>query len=195
MAASAARVTIGDEGAGRYRTTYVALAVLLFAALVASAGVGAFSFSPATMARYFAQGLGWSSPNDADILARNVFLQLRLPRVLVGALTGAVLGVSGALMQGLFRNPIVEPGLAGTSAGAALGASLVFVLGGGTALAFTRPLGTLAVPVLANRGQWLPRPDGRQVLVTVHPSSLLRASSSQDREAAYAAGVARKPRI
>ena len=63
---------------------------------------------------------------------RNVFLQLRLPRVLLAALTGAVLGVSGTLMQGLFRNPIVEPGLAGTSAGAALGAASIFVLGGGT---------------------------------------------------------------
>ena len=43
-----------------------------------------------------------------------------------------------------------------------------------------------AVPVLANRGQWLPRPDGRQVLVTVHPSSLLRGPA-EDREPAFAA--------
>jgi len=43
-----------------------------------------------------------------------------------------------------------------------------------------------AVPVLANRGQWLPRPDGRQVLVTVHPSSLLRGAP-EDRESALAA--------
>jgi uracil-DNA glycosylase len=47
-----------------------------------------------------------------------------------------------------------------------------------------------AVPVLANRGQWLPRPDGREVLVTVHPSSLLRAASSEDRAAAFAAFTA-----
>jgi iron complex transport system permease protein len=53
-------------------------------------------------------------------------------------------------MQGLFRNPIVEPGLAGTSAGAALGASLVFVLGGTSA--FAAPLGSLAVPLMAFAG-------------------------------------------
>jgi uracil-DNA glycosylase len=47
-----------------------------------------------------------------------------------------------------------------------------------------------AVPVLANRGRWLPRPDGRPVLVTVHPSSLLRAASSADRAAAFAAFTA-----
>ena len=67
----------------------------------------------------------------------------------LAGLTGAVLGVSGTLMQGLFRNPIVEPGLAGTSAGAAFGAALVFVLGEKTTLAFTAPLGTLAVPLFA----------------------------------------------
>lgn len=148
MAAPAGGVRAG----GGYRATFAVLALLLLVALVASAGIGAFSFTPARMARFIAEGLGWSTPNDANALARNVFLQLRLPRVLVGALTGAVLGVSGTLMQGLFRNPIVEPGLAGTSAGAALGAALVFVLGGGSALAFTRPLGTLAVPLLAFAG-------------------------------------------
>ncbi|HKN67784.1 MAG TPA: iron chelate uptake ABC transporter family permease subunit, partial [Gemmatimonadaceae bacterium] len=135
-----------------YAGTYLALALLLIAALISSAGIGAFSFAPARMARFLAEGAGWLPPNEADALGRNVFLQLRLPRVLVGALTGAVLGVSGTLMQGLFRNPIVEPGLAGTSAGAALGAALVFVLGSGSALAFTRPLGSFAVPALAFAG-------------------------------------------
>jgi iron complex transport system permease protein len=128
------------------------LAVLLVLAALASAGIGAFSFTPGEMARYTAQGLGWAAPTDADALARNVFLGLRLPRVAISALCGAVLGVSGTLMQGLFRNPIVEPGLAGTSAGAALGASLVFVFGTGTALSFTAPLGIFAVPVLAFAG-------------------------------------------
>lgn len=125
------------------------LALLLAGALLASAAVGAFSFTPAEMARYLAQGLGWAPPAVADALGRSVFLELRLPRVLLAGLTGATLGVSGTLMQGLFRNPIVEPGLAGTSAGAALGAALVFVFGSG---AFAAPLGSLAVPALAFAG-------------------------------------------
>ena len=54
-------------------------------------------------------------------------------------------------MQGLFRNPIVEPGLAGTSAGAAFGAALVFVFGGNSTT-FTAPLGSLGVPVVAFAG-------------------------------------------
>jgi iron complex transport system permease protein len=130
-----------------YSGTYTVLGISLLVALVASAGIGAFSFTPAMMGRHIAEGFGWMAADPSDALSRNVFLELRLPRVFLAALTGAVLGVSGTLMQGIFRNPIVEPGLAGTSAGAALGASFVFVFGSTSAL--TRPLGSLAVPVLA----------------------------------------------
>lgn len=135
-----------------YGETYFLLAALLLVALVASAGIGAFSFTPAEMLRYVGQAIGLKEPSTADALGRNVFIQLRLPRILLAALAGAVLGVSGTLMQGLFRNPIVEPGLAGTSAGAALGAAVIFVFGSRSALAFTAPLGTLAVPLLAFAG-------------------------------------------
>ena len=57
--------------------------------------------------------------------------QIRLPRALMGAMIGATLGITGAAMQGLFRNPLADPGLIGVSAGAALGAGLVIVLGSG----------------------------------------------------------------
>lgn len=127
---------------------YLSLAIVLALALLLSAAVGAFAFTPARMASDLAQAAGWIPVDASDTLGRNVFLQLRLPRVLLAALTGATLGVSGTLMQGLFRNPIVEPGLAGTSAGAALGAALWFVLGG-TALGGIGMLGVLAGPVLA----------------------------------------------
>jgi iron complex transport system permease protein len=139
----------------RHRTNasiHLLLALLLLTALAASAGIGAFTFTPARMASYLAQGAGWIPARESDTLARSVFLELRLPRVLLSALAGAVLGVSGTIMQGLFRNPIVEPGLAGTSAGAALGAALVFVIGGGSASAFSAPLGSFAVPLMAFAG-------------------------------------------
>jgi len=133
------------------RQTCLVLGGLLVLAVVASAAIGAFSFSPSEIARYLAQAAGWAPAAAGDALGRSVLLKLRLPRVMLCGLTGAVLGVSGTIMQGLFRNPIVEPGLAGTSAGAALGAALVFVFGGTGALAFTS-LGSLAVPVLAFAG-------------------------------------------
>jgi iron complex transport system permease protein len=134
------------------RQIFLLLALVLAGMLVLSAAIGAFSFTPSEMFRYVGQGFGWMQTTDADALDRNVFLRLRLPRVILSALTGAVLGVSGALMQGLFRNPIVEPGLTGTSSGAAFGAALVFVFGGRGAVAFTSALGSLAVPFVAFLG-------------------------------------------
>jgi iron complex transport system permease protein len=131
-----------------YRQIYLLLALILAAALIASASIGAFFFSPARMAMFAGQAMGLAPSTPIDALDRNVFFLLRLPRVLLCGVTGATLGVSGALMQGLFRNPIVEPGLAGTSAGAALGAAIVFVFGD-TALNFAAPLGTLGVPLTA----------------------------------------------
>lgn len=131
-----------------YAQFYLALALLLVVSVIASASIGAFYFSPSRMAVFVGEALGWVAPRPDDVLGRNVFFLLRLPRVVLCGVTGATLGVSGALMQGLFRNPIVEPGLAGTSAGAALGASIVFVFGS-TALSFASPLGTAGVPVLA----------------------------------------------
>jgi iron complex transport system permease protein len=130
---------------------YLLLLLCLAVALVASSAIGAFAFSPARMLRFVEEGLGLAPAQAADTLDRNVFLTLRLPRVLLCGFTGAALGVSGTLMQGLFRNPIVEPGLAGTSAGAALGAALLFVFGH-SALSYTAPLGTAALPVMAFLG-------------------------------------------
>ncbi|APW39425.1 ABC transporter permease [Rhodoferax koreense] len=58
-----------------------------------------------------------------------VFLNIRLPRLLLGLAAGAGLGMAGALMQGLFRNPLADPGLIGVSSGAALAAGIAIVLG------------------------------------------------------------------
>ncbi|WP_317993007.1 FecCD family ABC transporter permease [Bartonella gliris] len=58
-----------------------------------------------------------------------VLIDIRLPRVILGLLVGAALAVSGVLMQGLFRNPLADPGIVGVSAGAGLGAVLAIVVG------------------------------------------------------------------
>lgn len=58
---------------------------------------------------------------------KNVLMQLRLPRVLMGALVGGLLAVAGAGYQGVFRNPLADPYLLGAGAGAGLGATLVIV--------------------------------------------------------------------
>jgi iron complex transport system permease protein len=64
----------------------------------------------------------------ADPAATATILQLRLPRVVLGLIVGAALAVSGAAMQGVFRNPLADPGLVGVSSGAALAAVAAIVL-------------------------------------------------------------------
>ncbi|GAA5093776.1 iron ABC transporter permease [Bartonella acomydis] len=58
-----------------------------------------------------------------------ILIDIRLPRVILGLLVGSSLAVSGVLMQGLFRNPLADPGIVGVSAGAGLGAVLAIVIG------------------------------------------------------------------
>jgi iron complex transport system permease protein len=63
--------------------------------------------------------------------------QIRLPRVLLATVMGATLGISGAAMQGLFRNPLADPSLIGVTAGASLGAAIVIVTGGNLLQGYT----------------------------------------------------------
>ena len=81
-----------------------------------------------------------------------VVLMLRLPRVLMAALVGAALAVSGATMQGLFRNPLVEPGLVGVSAGSALGAIGMIVLGGSLFAGMSSLLASFGIALAAFAG-------------------------------------------
>ncbi len=103
---------------------FVALVALLLAAGVAAVAIGPMRIAPADIA---ALVLGRDAEVDEAI--RTVVMQIRLPRIVLAALVGAALAVSGAAMQGLFRNPLADPGLVGISAGAACGAVGVIVLG------------------------------------------------------------------
>ncbi len=122
------------------------LVVLLIAVLLLAIAFGAVSILPTEM---FSSLKHFFQSKDPANIYEGVFIQLRLPRVLLCAITGAILAVSGVLMQGLFRNPIVEPGLTGTSAGAALGASIVFVMAPNFSPAFKSFTGPLLVPMAA----------------------------------------------
>ena len=66
--------------------------------------------------------------NNLSLLEKEVLLNIRAPRVALAVFVGAALGVAGATLQGLFRNPLADPGLIGVSAGGALGAVLSIVL-------------------------------------------------------------------
>ena len=131
------------------------LAIILVITVIASLSIGSIHFTSSHLLDYFLYGSGFKSHFTGTELDKNIFFELRLPRVLLCGFTGAVLSVSGVLMQGLFRNPIVEPGLVGTSAGAALGASVLFVLGKENLFSFTTPLGSFILPVMAFTGSFI----------------------------------------
>jgi len=78
-----------------------------------------------------------------------VLRELRLPRAILGALVGFSLGLSGAAMQGLLRNPLAEPGVVGISGAAAFGAVLAFYGGLSASLALALPLGGIAGAIIA----------------------------------------------
>jgi iron complex transport system permease protein len=108
----------------RARQWHVGLAVLMVATGAISLTVGATGVSLGEVLGKILRGESLSQ------LERVVLFDIRLPRLAMGALVGAALAVSGAVMQGLFRNPLADPGIVGVSAGASLGAILAIVLGG-----------------------------------------------------------------
>ncbi|APX14077.1 FecCD family ABC transporter permease [Tateyamaria omphalii] len=83
-----------------------------------------------------------------------VLWDIRMPRLILGLLVGAALAVGGAVMQGLFRNPLADPGLVGVSAGAGLGAISAIVLAGLAPLWLSRIAGDQLVPIAAFLGGW-----------------------------------------
>lgn len=110
----------------RRMVLFAALAVLLVLVSILGLGLGATGVPASRVLAIVADALTGHVATGGDAL---IILQVRLPRLLLGLLIGAALASSGALMQGLFRNPLADPGLIGVSAGAALAAAATIVLG------------------------------------------------------------------
>ncbi|RVV98554.1 iron ABC transporter permease [Mesobaculum littorinae] len=143
----AARTGPGDREV-RARVVMITLAALLALTAVASLSTGASGAS-------FGAALSALARGDAlDATERVILFDIRLPRLALGMLVGAGLAVSGAVMQGLFRNPLADPGLVGVGAGAGLGAIAAIVLGGLLPAGLAVYLGHYVVPVAAFLGGW-----------------------------------------
>ncbi|MWK58153.1 iron chelate uptake ABC transporter family permease subunit [Pseudomonas otitidis] len=114
------------------RLLFIGLSLLLLVALWLSLALGPVSLPLDAILRALLRLVGVPLDGDGLEQAELILAQIRLPRTLLGLAVGAVLAVSGVAMQGLFRNPLADPGLVGVSSGAGLGAAVAIV--GGAAL-------------------------------------------------------------
>ncbi|MER7465208.1 iron ABC transporter permease [Streptomyces sp. NPDC097981] len=144
-----------------------ALVLALGALALASAGTGAYAIPAGDVLGSAAYRLGLGGA-PLDRVGESVLWNVRLPRIVLALLVGASLGCAGALMQGVFGNPLAEPGVIGISAGAAVGAVAAIGLGLGflgnwtiTACAFTAGLVTVGSVYLLSRS------GGRTEVVTL----------------------------
>ncbi|OOE87574.1 FecCD family ABC transporter permease [Salinivibrio sharmensis] len=130
-----------------YQRLFPALLVLLLAVSVASIAVGQWQLGWLVSLQSLTP---WQDQLEPHVLA--IVQQVRLPRTLLCLFVGALLAVCGALMQGLFRNPLADPGIIGVSGGASLGGALGLLLlsFGSINLAFQ-----LSVPLFAFLGALL----------------------------------------
>lgn len=129
-----------DVFAQRHRLrvgTFVALIVLLVGSVLLSTALGQYYLSLPDLLSILTSG-----PRAETDIAASVVWDIRLPRIFLGFLVGAALGVAGCLMQAVFANPLAEPSIVGVTSGAGVGAALVIVF----EVSF---LGTFTVPAAA----------------------------------------------
>lgn len=129
------------------RITFILLCIVLVLWCILSARYGAVEIA----LHEVLSALNKTFTGEEMTLNERIFMEIRLPRALLCVVVGAALSVGGVLMQALFRNPIVEPGLVGTSSGAAFGASLYFVLGS----SFNINAGEWTLPIAACLGAFV----------------------------------------
>lgn len=148
MTALSEIVTAPRDRLSGARALHWILAGALGLACVASLQVGATEVTLSAMLSKLVQGEALSQ------IEQVVLFEIRLPRLAMGVLVGAALAVSGATMQGLFRNPLADPGLVGVGAGAGLGAILAIVLGALLPVWAIDLAGNQLTPVAAFLGGW-----------------------------------------
>ncbi len=106
-----------------------ALVVLLVGTMIYSVTVGRYDLRLLDVLSILWDNLAPGANKSWDAIAETVVEQVRLPRILAAVLIGFGLAISGAALQGLFRNPLVDPGIIGVTAGAGFGGTLAILLG------------------------------------------------------------------
>jgi iron complex transport system permease protein len=151
--------TTGKSTTGKSTTGRRALAVAIAALVVAMAigvSVGPADLTPAMVGEALLARLPWHPALSVPGIDVTIVWQVRLPRVVLGALVGSMLAGGGAAYQGVFRNPLADPYLLGVAAGGGLGATIIIISGAGQPLlppaAFAGAIAAVAVTYLLGAG-------------------------------------------
>jgi iron complex transport system permease protein len=136
----------------RKRITLFGLLWFLLLVTIISLSTGAVPMTAGQTIAILGNSLGLNLPWEYTLSQQAVFETIRAPRVILAILVGSVLAVSGAAMQGLFRNPLADPALIGISSGATLAAVAVIVLEATVLQGFSRWTGAYSLPIAAFAG-------------------------------------------
>ncbi|MGO9896192.1 MAG: FecCD family ABC transporter permease [Bryobacteraceae bacterium] len=176
-----------DKGRLPLAAFYTALLPILLVSILTAIAVGSTQIDWHTILRVSGIKLlpaGWIDPSGITQADTVIIWLIRVPRVVVAAFVGMGLASAGAVMQGLFRNPLAEPGLVGTGSGAVLGPVLAFVTGWSVRSVVSLPVAAMIgafvalvlVYAMATRGGTTPV--GTLLLAGIAMTSLLSAISS-----------------
>ncbi|MFT4094915.1 MAG: iron ABC transporter permease [Niabella sp.] len=110
------------------RIIYITLSAALLVTILASLSIGAMPIPLKDILLMAVQKMHLPVNYKTDAIYAGVIGNIRLPRTLLGLFTGAALGISGAAIQSVFRNPLAEPGLIGVSSGASLVAAFIIAM-------------------------------------------------------------------
>ncbi|WP_437582621.1 FecCD family ABC transporter permease [Paramicrobacterium sp. CJ85] len=168
-AASAPRVGTVTRSRRLVRVTVVTTTLVAAALAVAviSAATGQFSASPSEVLGALVRGI--VGGGDADTQRVDAVLwAIRFPRAVLALLAGACLAVAGAVMQGVFANPLAEPSIVGVNSGASVGATLVIITGASVAAPWSLPLAAFAGALVVTVLVWsISRTGGKAAVLTL----------------------------
>ena len=171
---------LASEGAARRRLSVtVALVALVALLALISLGIGPVRLSPLTVI----DALFGGGSEAQEIIVR----EIRLPRVILGLAIGGILGLSGAALQGLLRNPLASPSLFGAPQSAAFGAVLVISLGLADVRSYALPVAAIAMAfasvfvLLSIAGRSAGRMMRRKIVHGLAPSDSAASSASRSR--------------
>ena len=166
---------LGETRRRRGGAVLIGCAVLSALGVIAGVVLGPLAIGVGDLFAVIAKQFGLGEASGVSPVKIGVIENIRIPRALLAFAVGAALGTAGAAMQGFFRNPLADPGLIGVSAGGALAAVAMIVLGGGVLAPLTAMLGFFAMPLVAFVGAFgavlfiyrISSLDGRVIVATM----------------------------